>query len=457
MINLFLHKKYNSNVELLENIEAKDLDIKDIENKPDLSDLLQELISEFILKNPTFINAVERGIEDKEKLSKEINSFLNRRALGLSDEERSTLIDNFDTYVWGYGPLQKLIDSKTITDIKTIDYDDVRITEFGIRSTSDVVFNSREALKQYVNYVAVKNKIPLSEINAIQRTTDKTSSDNFILRIDICSESLTSTGVSYLHIRKISKFKDSLDDLMKKDMFNCEIKDYLIKAMESDLGIVICGKGSDGKTTLLNSLIEKIPYDRAGLIVQETEELFSNKHPDLMQEKIMEPKGESIISYSLSREVKNGLVSDVDYMIIGEIKGEEAWDLVNAAYTGYAILTTVHARSSMEAPNKLVHYMKTSPNAKDMSKGDLLETLTGIDVIIFMKGFKCFEITEVEGFDPVTNSLIFNKVFEYKIKASEDGKIVGNFMRINDSCSNVKEKILYREFKRNDLLKKRMC
>lgn len=408
--------------------------------------IVSELVQEFITKKPELINAVERKVIGEENLWNEINDFLKKYTL--TEKQKNDVIEDFKKYIWGYGPLQELIDRDDISDIKIINENTVRIKVLGNRETSNIKFSSKSALNDYIKFVAVRNGAGVNELNAVQRITDKLSSSKFILRIDISSTFVNCVNNAYLHIRKIPKNKDSLDDLQKKGMLNTEENQYLNKAMKSNLSILVCGKGGDGKTTLINALLELIPHNRAGLIVQETEELFSNIHPDLMFQKIKEANGESNIKYTLADLIRNGLVSDNDYIVVGEIKGAEAYDCINAAYTGHVFMGSIHTINAAEAPRKMVHYMKYSPNARDMKESDLLETLAGIDIIIFMKDFKINEITEIEGFNDEKKDLKLNPVFKYKISNN-----CGSFVRLHDSCSKVKEKIEYSEFKNSEMVK----
>lgn len=436
-------------------LDSNELKDEVLENKQDdikippkdtreLSKLLNDMIHEFIIKKPQLINAVERGIEEEKILRKEVYSFLDRKAYGLNQKDKDFILKNFERYIWQYGELQELIDSDTISDIKTIDYDNVRIKEQGKRRKSNVAFSSREALKEYINFVAVKNGAILSEKEAIQTMTDKSSSDKFILRITISSEYVNSVGYPYLHIRKIPKNKDNLSKLKAKGMFDDKIENYLHEGMKSNLTFFLCGKGAVGKTTLLNALIDEIPFDRSGLVIQEAEELYSLKHPDLMLQRVKYAKGESKIQYTLADLSVKGLLTDLDYFVIGEIKGEEAWDMINAIFTGHTALSSVHASGSKEATEKLIHYIRYSPKAADLKTEDLLKMLSGIDAIIFIDDFKIFEITEIEGFNQESKSLIFNPVFKYSISNDKD-----EFIQLNESCEKIKNKIAYSKFKRN--------
>lgn len=435
--------------ELLQNKGIEEESLPFYKKEKDVIDydkIVDEILVEFIVNRPNLINAIERGIKLKKELNNEILLFLKSRNILLNESEELEVIKRFETYVWGYGILQELIDDPNISDIRTIDYDNIRIKVNGKREESNVKFLSRESLKKYINYIAIKNNALLSEIDAIQKFTDKTSSKDFILRINISSEFINSNNLPCLIIRKIPKDKYNLDQLMDLNMFNKEIKDYLSEAIKSGLSIFFTGKGASGKTTLMNALIDEIPKDSSCLVIQEAEELFTNIHPDMMFQRVRYAKGDGKIQYNLRDLSINGLLSDLDYFVIGEIKGGEAYDMANAIYTGHVGLASVHGNSAEEAINKLVHYMKY---ASDMKKGELLEMLSNIDVLIFLKDFRVMEIAEVSGFSYEKQKLIFNRVFQYEIKKCGE-EYSSEFVRVNESCHKVIKKKIYSGFKNKD-------
>lgn len=406
------------------------------------NEIIDNILGEFIVNRPHLINAVERGIKKKEELESEILLYLKLQGIILDEIDSRELLHMFEQYVWGYGALQELIDDKDISDIKVIAHDNIRIKVKGKRRKSHVTFQDEESLKRYVNYISIKNNSILSEINAIQKFTDKKSSEDFILRINISSELINSSGIPCLVIRKIPKNKLSIYDLENMDMFNYEIREYLETAIRSGLSIFCTGKGASGKTTLMNAMLEEIPHDKSSLVIQEAEELFTVSHPDIVFQKVKFTSGDSQIEYTLRDLSINGLLMDLDYFIIGEIKGGEAYDMANAIYTGHTGIASVHGSSSEEAVNKIVHYMKY---VSDMKKGELLEMLSNIDVMIFMKDFRVMEVSEIAGYDYDKECLIFNRVFQYDIYKSDNG-YEGKFVKVNDSCEKVNKKILYSSY-----------
>lgn len=295
------------------------------------------------------------------------------------------------TYFHGYHVLDVLIRDREISDIRVISYDKVRVKRLGRREDSGVQFKNPQELKRFTEYVAAKNQVSISRIHAMQSFTDKSSSGDFILRFNISLPIINSVDTPYLHIRKIPKEKPGLKELIACGMLTEEHGAYLKEKLKQGY-ILICGKGASGKTTLLNALLDEIPQDKSVLVVQENEELFSKVHPDMMFQHILEQKGESKIGYGLKELSINALLIDLDYIVIGEIKGGEALYFLNAAYTGHLGLATIHGQSGEAALYKLMDYVKYE---SDYRQEEIKKMLGCICTVCFMKDFRLETVTEV--------------------------------------------------------------
>lgn len=391
--------------EKIENKKKEDLIIK----KEMLSDkeLLDDCLDYFIKSKPKELQYVQQGIRSKEKFLEEVRYYL--RSKSIDKIQLKTVEKMFERFVWGYHLLDDLIRKGTISDIKTIRKDIIRVKEKGERYTSNVKFETDEELDKFIRIIAIKNEINLSDINAMQSFTDKNTYDDFILRINISTKYINSCNHSYLHIRIIPKKKYSLDQVLEVGLATEEQLNYLINKVKNGESIILTGAGGSGKTTMMNILIDQIPHNKSGLVIQENEELFSDTHPDLMFQRIRTAKGESKVQYDLKDLSINGLLIDLDYFVIGEIKGGEAKYLLNASYTGHTCLAGVHGESSTEAIDKLIDYAKYE---SDYSREDLMKMLKNIKTIVFMKGFNIAEIAEVVEYDYSKKELIYKKIFE---------------------------------------------
>lgn len=232
--------------------------------------------------------------------------------------------------------------------------------------------------------------------------TDTESNENYILRCDLTLEEINA-GFPIMHIRKFPKNKYTIEQLIEFGMMDPVVANYMIWAARYAKGIVFTGKGSAGKSTIMNSLLEYTPSNASGLVIQESNELYSDK-PEMVFEQITE-------EYDLKALAKNGLLTDIDYFIIGEVKGEEAMYFINACDTGNKAWCSVHSPSSTEAINKLADYVMY---ASKYSHQEALYMLKELQVIVFMKNFKVAEISEVIGWDEERNNLKYRTVFRRK-------------------------------------------
>ncbi len=366
--------------------------------------MLDELLNYLIHVERQTLLMVQRGVKTRESLIKVADNYLKKREV--PKDTREKILNHFTKFIWGYYVLEEAINDPDISDIKVLSENNVRIKRKGKRMSTDISFPSKADYKRFVSMVAVKNKTNLADINAIQSFTDKHSNDNFILRFNIATDFVNSTDVPYMHIRKLPKKKYSMENLIEFGMLDKEMADYLINAAGSSGGILFTGKGASGKTTLMNVLLEYIPHEYSGLIIQENEELFSNTHPDLMFQHIVENNGEGKIKYDLRDLGRNGLLTDLDYFIIGEIKGGEALYLLNAVYTGHRCWASVHGMNSTEAIDKLADYVKYE---SDYSINDIRRMLTGIKTIVYLQNFRIMEISETRGY--TGGEIMYERIF----------------------------------------------
>ena len=367
--------------------------------------LLHAIVEHYTVVDKRSLQMVQKGLISKEDFLAQVKDFLVKNK-GLNKSELEETISAFKKYIWGYHIIDDLIFDETVSDIKIMNWDNIRIKRLGKRESTNLKFADKEDYLSFVNYVATKNKTNISDINAIQTFTDKYTNPNFILRFDIMTGFITSTELPYVHIRKIPKNKYTLDDLCNLGMFDANTKEFFRKAAVEASGILFTGKGASGKTTMMNAMIEEIPDDKSGLVIQENEELFSS-HPELMFQHIVVNRGESKIQYDLSELARNGLLVDLDYFIIGEIKGGEALYMLNASYTGHQCWASVHGNNSQEAMNKLADYIKYE---SDYSRTECLKMLHNIRYVVFMKDFKVAEISEVVGWDETKQDLKYQRI-----------------------------------------------
>ncbi len=339
---------------------------------------------------------------------KAVEDWLIRKHPYVVKSDRDIILNKMHRAVFENYVLEPLINDDAISDIKVITPDKIRVKVGGERYTSNLHFIDAADYDRFIFSLATRYNLDLGA-NAINVFSDTKTNAKFRMRLNITTPYINSSSYPYLHIRKISKKKRGMDYLLKAGMLDQRIADYLIEKARYGKGIIFCGKGASGKTTLMNCLIDYIPYNKSGLVIQESEELFSDVHPDLMFQHVTINVDPGQKTYDLRAEAKNGLLTDIDYFIIGEVKDAEAKYFITAADTGHRCWCSVHSPSSTDAIDKLADYITyDSP----YSKTEAEYMLKDLGTVVFLKNFKVCEISELNGWDKEHKQLIYKPIYK---------------------------------------------
>ncbi len=369
-------------------------------------DLLQQLVEDYTTGKQQSLMQMKKGQLTKEDFLAEAASHI-ATYFSLAGQQAKILLDSFERYIFGYSRLSILIDDKTVSDIRVVGYDNIRIKRKGQRMAAEVAFSSAKEYRQFIDYIATRNQVNISNLNAIQRFTDNESHPDFILRFTLSMPLVNTYNEPYLCIRKIPKTFPQMKELIEQKMMDKEIAELLIGRFRES-STLICGGNSSGKTTLLNALKETLPDDMAVLVAQQADELTTKYHPDMMFLHSLPGTGEQQVSYGLEEISIAGLTMDVDFFIIGEIKGSEALYLINAAYTGQLCAATIHAPSANKAPDKLVDYAMYESR---YSRNELMKMMGCFQTLVFMEHYCVKEIYECNGWDEQRKDLAYKKVY----------------------------------------------
>jgi len=327
----------------------------------------------------------------------------------LEKEEIDDICYLVDRALWGFGIIDDLINDDTISDIRLMSENDVRIKRLGKRMSTNIKFASRDAYLNYIEFITNRNQTNISIQNAAQVFTDKDSNPNNILRFSLTSNLVNTSDRPSLLIRKIPKVKKSFDTLLNERYCTHTQRDYLQQRWKDGHGILVCGPNGSGKTTLINALLDSTPHEKSAVIIQESEELFNgNNHPEMVFRKVIPKKSGSSISYLLKDLSRLALMESFDIIVVGEIKGDEAADLSYATYTGSQCMTSVHSNSAKEGYDKLIDYaLDAQPNRH---REHFAKQLKALDTVVFVKDYHIAEIYEVTGYNKETEEYEFNTV-----------------------------------------------
>ena len=367
---------------------------------------LKRLIEDFSAREQQNLIRMKKGSISREEFLAKVSAFV-RESYELDQDKGQELVDMFEQYIFGYSRISPLIDDAEISDIRIISFDNIRIKRKGKRMDAGICFQSEKEYRQFVDFVATKNQVNLSNLNAIQRFTDTDSHPDFILRFTISMPLVNTYSEPYLCIRKVPRNFPQMQELVDCEMMSRELAELLIQRFRTG-STLICGGNSSGKTSILNALKETLPDDMSILVAQQADELTTKWHPDMMFLHSLPGTGESVVHYDLKHISIAGLTMDVEFFIIGEVKGEEALYLLNAAYTGQMCAATIHAPSADKALDKLVDYAMYESR---YSRKELMKMMECFTTTIFMERYKVRQVYANKGWNEEKEAMEYEKIF----------------------------------------------
>ncbi len=324
---------------------------------------------------------------------------------------REELVRRAFDFMFGYGPLQELIEDETVSDIDGTRFDEFSLKRDGERRKADVRFPDERTFDAYCRLVVIRNRGILNENDSHCRVTDEA----LRLRINVAIPPRNVTGPS-ISIRKHRRTCLGLDGLAAAGMLTEPLAARLGSLARSGRSVLVCGKGAAGKTTLLRALIKACPEMERVLVVESDAEIFPEK-PYCIQQRIRK-KNEGGRPVTLRDLVADGLTMSLDTYCIGEIVGDEAYEFLRAAFSGHRCLATLHAEGAADALDRLVSL------ARPATHGEGERTLkrmagTCVDDVIYLERFRVAEWLSVEGFDDEGERFRFHTVWREARKGGE--------------------------------------
>jgi pilus assembly protein CpaF len=265
--------------------------------------------------------------------------------LGSIDEER--LIEELMAESFGLGPLEPYMQDRDVTDILVNGPNEVYVERFGRLQETNTVFADEEHLMQIIQRVVARVGRRIDEQSPM---VDARLPDGS--RVNAIVPPLALEG-PVLSIRRFGVKPLQMDDLLSYGSICPEMIRFLRVAVEGRINIVISGGAGSGKTTLLNNLSAFVPADERLVTVEDSAELIlQRKHVVRLETRPTNAEGEGRVS---QRDlVRNALRMRPDRIIVGEVRGAEALDMLQAMNTGHeGSLTTIHANDTDDALSRL--------------------------------------------------------------------------------------------------------
>lgn len=328
--------------------------------------------------------------------------------------------DTIESHVWdelcGFGPLEPLLKDESITEIMTIDKDRTYIEKAGDLMMADCHFKDLEHMKRIINRIIS----PIGrKIDEQTPTVDARLPQGF--RFNAVIPPISLNGV-FMTIRKFPTKVWMPEDLIRFGSAPKEIFDFLELCVKAKKNIIVSGGTGSGKTTLLNVLSNCIPDNERIITIEDSAELkLQGSH--ILSEEARQPNAEGKGAVTIRDLVKVALRQRPDRIVVGECRGGEALDMLQAMNTGHdGSLTTLHANSPRDAISRLEYMCMIAGDMPLAAIKPQIASAVGLIVQIGrvrIKGKKCrrtLAIYEVLNEFDEKGDYVMNPIFDSKYK-----------------------------------------
>jgi len=349
---------------------------------------------------------------------------LEELSVVLNKDERQALQRELYDEVTGLGPLEPLLKDDSVNDILVNGPRQIFIERSGKLQLSEVTFKDERHLLRIIDKIvsAVGRRVDESNPYVDARLADGSRFNAMVPPVAVDG--------SLVSIRKFKKEKLKIDDLIRFGAFSEEMAAYLQAAVACRLNVIVSGGTGSGKTTTLNALSSFIDDAERILTIEDTAELqLQQTHVGRMESRPPNVEGKGAVT---QRDcLRNALRMRPDRIIVGETRGEEVIDMLQAMNTGHdGSMTTIHANSARDAVSRLEN-MVAMAGIEMPLKAVRAQIASAVHLIVQASRLqdgsrRMVSITEVTGMEGEVISM--QEIFRYKRTGlGPDGKIIGHF------------------------------
>jgi pilus assembly protein CpaF len=372
------------------------------------------------------LSAIESATEQslRGEIASLANEALDDMSVALNKEDRLALNQELYDEVMGLGPLEPLLKDETINDILVNGPKRIFVERAGKLSLSDVTFRDERHLLRIIDKIvsAVGRRVDESNPYCDARLMDGSRFNCMIPPIAVDG--------SLVSIRKFKKDKLRIEDLVRFGAFTEEMAAYLQAAVSCRLNIIVSGGTGSGKTTTLNALSSFIDNHERVLTIEDTAELqLQQVHVGRMESRPANVEGKGAVT---QRDcLRNALRMRPDRIIVGETRGEEVIDMLQAMNTGHdGSMTTIHANNPRDAISRLEN-MVAMAGIEMPLKAVRSQIASAVNLMVQASRLqdgtrRMTSVTEITGMEGDVISM--QEVFRFeRLGVEPSGKIIGRF------------------------------
>jgi pilus assembly protein CpaF len=365
-----------------------------------------------------------RNGELSDEIFNAIEVLIGEEGVPLNRQEKERLVVEVQHEAFGLGPLETLLRSPDISDILVNGYNSTYVERFGKLEKTDIVFRDNQHLLQIIERIVtmIGRRIDESSPFVDARLPDGS-------RVNAIIPPLAIDGPA-LSIRRFGRERLKMKDLLAVKSLDASIAEIIEAAVKARLNILICGGTGTGKTTLLNVISEYIPEDERVVTIEDSAELqLKQDHVVRLETRPANVEGTGEVT---QRDLlKNALRMRPNRIIVGEVRGGEALDMLQAMNTGHdGSISTIHANTVRDAMLRLATMVMM--NGMDLPNRAIKEQISSaIDLVIHLVRFadgsrkivKLAEITGMEG-----DAIVMQDIFVFRQSGvGRDGSVIGDF------------------------------
>lgn len=371
------------------------------------------------------------------ELTDQIRAVVDQRCVGygfVSMEERVSIGDQVFSAIRGFGLLDLIMRDDNITEVMINGPKDIFIEKAGRLEKLDKEFENERRLEDVVQKIVGMAGREVNQANPIVDTRLPNGS-----RVNVVLPPISRNGAT-VTIRKFSKTPMTVEQLLKYKSITPEVADVLQTLVRAKYNIFICGGTGSGKTTFLNAVSNYIPHDERVITIEDSAELQIVGIDNLVSLETRNANASGSGAITIRDLIKSSLRMRPERIIVGEVRGGEALDMLQAMNTGHdGSLSTGHANSTKDMLSRLETMVLQGAEGLPL-EAIRQQIASALDIIIHLsrlrdKSRKTMEITEVCGYE--NGEIILNPLYVFEEDENSTlQKVSGRLVRTKNKLQN---------------------
>ena len=367
----------------------------------------------------------EVSLRDQPQIRSMIEAFFNKilaeENLLYGRAQRTSLLEWIWADMLGYGPLEPLLHDETVTEVMVNGSDNVYVERYGMIERTSVTFQDDSHVMRIIDRIVS----PLGRrVDESTPMVDARLPNGY--RVNATIPPLSLDG-PILTIRKFAQTPYTAQDLIANGTLNPQIVAFIRACVEARVNMIISGGTGTGKTTLLNVVSAFIPHNERIVTIEDTAEL-QLKQEHVVRTEYRPPNIEGRGEVTIRQLVINALRMRPDRIIVGEARGGEALDMLQAMNTGHdGSLTTIHSNSPRDTLRR-VETMVLMAGMELPLKAIREQLASAIDLVVHMGRLrdgtrKVVQVSEVQGMEG--DSIVMQDIFMFRQTGFQNGRVIG--------------------------------